>query len=93
MDENSIHIFGWKYQSGFRQGYNTEAALWKVVNDLRLNKDKGNASVLILLDLSAEFDTADHCILINRLGTFIGLSGNVLNWFETYITEKTLWWI
>ncbi len=43
-----------------RQGHNTEAALLKVINDLRVNTD--NASLLILLD------TTDQCILINRLG-------------------------
>ncbi len=66
-----------------------ETALLKVVNDLRLNTDKGKASVLILLDLSAAFDMVDHCILINRLEKLIGLSGNVLNWFKTYITART----
>ncbi len=86
LDEYSIRE---KYQSGFRQGHNTETALLKVVNDLRLNTDKGNASVLILLDLSAAFDTVDNCILIDRLEKLIGLSGKVLNWFKTYNTERT----
>ncbi len=86
LDEYSIRE---KYQSGFRQGHNTETALLKIVNDLRLNTDKGNASVLILLDLSAAFDMVDHCILIDRLEKCIGLSGNDLNWFKTYITERT----
>ncbi len=81
LDEYSIRE---KYQSGFRQGHNTETALLKIVNDLRLNTDKGNASVLILLDLSAASDMVDHCILIDRLEKCIGLSGNDLNWFKTY---------
>lgn len=86
LDEHKI----WeKYQSGFRKGHSTETALLKVVNDMRLNIDKGNASVLILLDLSAAFDTVDHCILINRLEKLVGLSGIVLNWFNTYVTERT----
>ena len=50
------------FQSGFRG--NMETALVKIVNDLRLSADKNNVSILILLDLSATFDTIDHSIMI-----------------------------
>lgn len=44
---------------------------------MRLNADKGNATFLILFDLSAAFDMIDHCILLNRLEKLVGLSSNV----------------
>ena len=70
---NSSGLFD-KFQSRFRPHHSTETALIRVVNDIRLNTDSGKVSVLVLLYLSAAFDTVDHSILLNRLETWAGLS-------------------
>ncbi len=52
-----------------------------VLNDILLATDSGDSVVLVLLDLSAVFDTVDHSILIYRLQSDVGLKDTVLKCF------------
>ena len=76
-------------QSAYRPDHSTETALLKVVNDLFLSLNKGNISVLALLDFSSAFDTIDHTILVYRLHTDFGFTDTVLQWFSSYLTDRT----
>ena len=78
-------------QSAYRPGHSTETALQKVVNDLfhSLSLNKGNISVLALLDFSSAFDTIDHTIIVHRLHTDFGFTDTVLQWFSSYLTDRT----
>ena len=76
-------------QSAYRPVHSTETALLKVVNDLFFSLNKGNISVLALLDFSSAFDTIDHTILVHRLHTDFGLTDAVLQWFSSYLTDRT----
>ena len=77
------------YQSAYKQGHSTETALVRVHNDILCGIDDGGYVVLLLLDLSAAFDTVDHTILLNRLDTVFGIKGKALAWFRSYLTGRT----
>ena len=58
-------------------------------NDLLIALDQKKEAVLVLLDMSAAFDTIDHSILLSRLSERFGISGTVLDWFTSYLHERT----
>lgn len=85
LQENSLFE---TFQSGYRAHHSTETALIKVTNDLLLAADAGLASVLVLLDLSAAFDTIDHNLLLQRLECEAGIRGTALCWFKSYLSDR-----
>uniref|UniRef100_A0A669EIT0 Reverse transcriptase domain-containing protein n=1 Tax=Oreochromis niloticus TaxID=8128 RepID=A0A669EIT0_ORENI len=78
-----------KFQSGFRKRHSTETALLKVSSDIMMSADSGASSVMVLLDLTSAFDTIDHTILINRLRDIVGVSGLALEWFRSYLSNRS----
>ena len=76
------------YQSAYKAGHSMETAVLKVQNDLRTMVDQHGAAVLVLLDLSAAFDTVDHCILLDRLQNLLGITGLALEWFRSYLSQR-----
>uniref|UniRef100_A0A4W3H3U5 Reverse transcriptase domain-containing protein n=1 Tax=Callorhinchus milii TaxID=7868 RepID=A0A4W3H3U5_CALMI len=65
----------------------TETALVKVTNDILSICDQDSFCLLVLLHLSAAFDTVDDSILIHHLSSHLNLHGSVLNWFRSYLSH------
>ena len=76
------------HQSAYRSGHSTEIVLLRILNDLLTSLDGNKISVLLLLDLSAAFDTIEHEILLSRLSHDFGIRGTALNWFRSYLSDR-----
>ncbi|KAI2662327.1 Transposable element Tc1 transposase [Labeo rohita] len=63
-------------------------ALERAARKLERSWRKTKLEVLLLLDLSAVFDTVDHNILLNRLENYVGISGSALAWFKSYVSDR-----
>ena len=83
-------MVSWRFQSGFKTLHSTETALLRVFNDILLANDSGDYVVLVLLDLTAAFDTVDHDILVSRLQHLVGICGTALEWFRSYLADRTM---
>ena len=70
-------------QSVFRS---IETVVLRVLSDLLEAVDNGDYAALVLLDLSAAFDTVDHAILLKRLQTSFGHDGPVISCFRSYLS-------
>ena len=83
--ENNLHD---PLQSAYRKQHSTETALIKIQHDIVQALDSGRVAALILLDLSAAFDTVDHAILLERLKETHGISGDALLWMASYLCQR-----
>src|SRR4029077_19947311 len=77
------------YQSAYRKFHSCETALLRITNDILLACNKQKVTALVLLDLSAAFDTIDHHILLSRLTTTFGITGTPHNFFSSYLSNRT----
>ena len=62
-------------------------ALLAITDEILLSLDRGENVFLVLLDLSAGFNTVNHSRMLSRLQDTFGIQGTVLKWFESYLTN------
>ena len=75
-------------QSAYRAFHSTEMALLKIRNGIATSMDKDADVLLVLLDLSAAFDTAYHSILFDCLQHLYCNDGVVLKWVQSYVNSR-----
>lgn len=75
------------FQSAYKVCHCAESALRRVQNDVLRSIDEGKGVILLMLDLSAVFDTIDHQTLLYRLYNRFGIQGRVCQ-FTSYLAER-----
>ena len=77
------------FQSAYRKFHSTETALTRIFNDLLLAMNNQNVSALVLLYLSAAFNTIDHTILVKRVNVNFDFSGMVFSLLLSYLSNRS----
>ena len=77
------------YQSAYREHSSTETALLKIKADILEAVEKKEVMCLVMLDLSSAFDTISPELLLKRLKYRFGIMDTVLQWIESFLTNRT----
>ncbi len=83
------HNLNEELQSAYRPQHSCETALLRVQQDIASAMDKNKAVLLVMLDMSAAFDTIDAALLMDTLHSRFGVTGTALQWFSSYMTDRT----
>ena len=86
MSDHHLHE---PMQSAYKRFHSTETALLRVHNDIMWTMEKQGITILVLLDLSAAFDTIDHKVLLARMEELLGVQDIPLKWFASYLSGRT----
>ena len=84
---NGLHE---RFQSAYKAHHSRETALLTITKDTLLSLDMGDNVFLLLLDLSAAFNTVNHSLLLSRLENSFGITGTVPQWFHSYLSLSKL---
>ena len=76
------------FQSAYCKYNATETELLLALDNVYSSIDQGSSTLLVSLNLSNEFGTIDHDILLNRLHASFGISVPVLDWFRSYLSPS-----
>ena len=78
-----------RLQSAYHSNHCTETALLKIKADILDNMDNQCVTGILLLDLSAAFDTVSKNLLVNCLFYRFGVCDKALGWIESYLLDQT----
>ena len=76
-------------QSAYKSKHSTETAILKVKADILHAVDNQKVTCLIILDLSAVFDTVLYSLLLNRLKFKFGFGVTIIKWLQSYLAGCT----
>ena len=76
-------------QSAYKKDHSCETAVLKIVNDIQEEISKSNMVILLMLDLSAAFDTIDQDVLLAMLEKVFKIRGRALELLTSYLKGRT----
>ena len=76
------------YQSAYRRFHSTETLLTHLHDQVIQHVEDHKVVILVLLDMSAAFDTVDHHLLLQRIQS-AGITDSALSWFSSYFKDRT----
>ena len=85
---NQLHC---SVQSGYRPHHSCETLMVKMFDDFISAMCNDQTVALILLDLSAAFDTIDHDLLLEKLKMKFRINGTVLKWITSYLKDRVFY--
>ena len=74
-------------QSAYKPSHSVNTALVCVHNDILRALANQNIVIMLLLDLSAAFDTVDHNVILHRLSHDVAVVQTALDWFKSYLSH------
>ena len=76
------------FNSAYKPDFSTETLLTKITSDILINMDNKKLTLLVLIDLSAAFDTVDHLKLVKIIKHKFNVNEVCLSWLKSYISER-----
>ena len=86
LKENDLHC---PNQFGYKKNHSCETLLLKLIDDIRVTVDSNSGVVLLILDLSAAFDTVDHNKLLHILKSKYYIARSALDWLRAFLTGRS----
>ena len=78
------------YQSAYWKNHGVETAMLKMYSDLLSAIDNSQVTIVVMIDLSAAFDTVDIPTVIDILHDEFGIKDTPLKWVESYLTQRSV---
>jgi hypothetical protein len=79
------------FQSAYPKSHSTETTLLSVHDHMVESTSLQHFTCVCLLDLPAAFNFIDHSILIRRLNSSFGISGCVLSWVKSHLSNRSFY--
>ena len=86
MSQHNLHCDS---NFGYKKFHSTETMMLGLVDEVLSGFDENKCTIILFLDLSAAFDTIDFEKLLQILSDEIGIGGVALQWFRSFLTERT----